>query len=300
MSIAPIVIAGSSGFVGRALCDFLHKQGKPFVRLVRREPLADNESFWQPENDVVDTALFAAATTIINLAGAGIADALWSKRRRQVILNSRIQSTRTLVTAINKHALQPCRLLNASGLGYYGSRDDVCTEDAGLGDGFLAEVCSAWEAPLEHLDETSGHSAVAMRLGMVLGADGGALSKMLPPMRFGLGGRLGSGKQWLSWVSQRDVVRVISYLMSHADITGAVNVCAPEALQNDAFMRSLAEVLGKPYWAHVPGFILRLRFGQMANELLLGSSRACPNVLQSHGFEFADSDLKQCLQNILE
>lgn len=300
MSEQVVLIAGASGFVGQALCASLQQDGVAFRCLVRRQPQAAHESQWDPQRAELDAELMGTAGVVINLAGAGIADALWTKKRKQLILESRVATTRCLVSAINEHAPHGCRLINASGLGYYGDRTELCDETGPLGDTFLAQVCQEWEAALGGLNAEQAHSSVAMRLGMVLGADGGALSKMLPPMRWGLGGRLGSGKQWVSWISRRDVVGAIRFLMAHQEIEGPVNLCAPEALSNDAFMRTLATVLGKPYWAHVPGFILRLRFGQMAKELLLASSRACPKVLQSHGFVFQDPDLEPCLQSILE
>ena len=295
-----VLIAGSSGFVGQALCASLQQDAVAYRCLVRRPAQADHESSWDPQTGTVDAELFKRVTVVVNVAGAGIADALWTKQRKQLIMSSRVESTRSLVQAINQHASHPCRLINASGLGYYGDSDALCDEDAPMGQNFLASVCQAWEAALADLDQARGHSSVAMRLGMVLGPDGGALAKMLPPMRWGMGGRLGSGKQWVSWVSRDDVVSAIRLFMTNDEIRGPVNLCAPQALPNEAFMRCLAKVLGKPFWAHVPAWILRLRFGQMAKELLLASSRACPNVLQSHGFVFKDPDLEQCLQSILE
>ncbi len=292
------IVAGASGFVGQALCAQWRERGLPFKRLVRRPVVSDEESQWDPQTGAVDLSLLRQADLVVNLAGVGVSEKRLTTQRKQAILNSRLQATSSLVTALNQITERSCRLINASGISYYGNSDAVCDESSPAGTGFLAGVCQQWEACLEAL--TAPHSCVAMRIGMVLGAGGGALAEMLKPLRWGIAGRLGHGRQWMSWISRRDLLGVIDFLAERRDLSGAVNAVSPQTMQNEAFMRCLAGVMRRPFLLHAPAWALRLRFGEMADELLLSSNRICPKTLQEHGFSFQDPELESCLRLMLE
>ena len=292
------VIAGSSGFVGDSLCARWRAQGLKFKRLVRRPAASDEESHWDPQTGEIDRELIRDADVEVNLAGVSVSEKYLTQQRKQAILESRLFSTRCLVDALNKSVDKPKRLINASGISYYGDSEELCDEKSPKGQGFLADVCQQWEACLDAL--ASPHTAAAMRIGVVLGAGGGALEEMLKPMRWGIAGRIGNGRQWMSWISLRDLHGIIDFLSEQTDITGAVNAVVPEPIQNEAFMRTLAQIMRRPFFLHAPAWALRLRFGEMADEILLASNRICPHTLQQHGFSFLDTDLESCLRLILE
>lgn len=288
------LIGGSSGFIGTALCRHLQQSGIRYKRLVRYQAQAADEIFWDPQQGQLDPQQLEQVTHVINLAGAPVADAVWTRRRKQLLYDSRIDSARLLCQRLQTAGRGNCRIISTSGVGYYPCSDELFDEAAAPGEGFLTDVCRDWEATF------AGTNHACLRLGVVLGPDGGALQKMLPPLRFGFGGHLGNGRQWMSWISRRDVIAALLFLAGHEEIQGPVNGVSPEPIRNHDFLQTLARVLNKPFWAHVPAWVLRLRFGEMARALLLCSNRVCPSVLHKHGFSFQDSDLESCFESIMK
>jgi uncharacterized protein len=294
-----IVIAGASGLIGSALVPALREQGHEVFRLVRREARAPDEVPWNPAAGELRPGDLAGTDGIVNLAGENIA-ARWTRSRREAILRSRVDATRTLAGAMGQMPRKPAVFVSASGINIYGTRgEEVVTETQGAGRGFLAEVCVAWEtearAALRH-----GVRTAMLRFGMVLAGEGGALGKMLPPFRLGLGGRLGGGEQWMSWVSIDDVVGVISQALVDPRYDGAINVVAPQPVTNAEFTRTLAGVLRRPAFFPVPAPVLRLLFGGMADEALLASLRVAPRRLQEIGHRFRHPSLEGALRAAIQ
>ena len=295
-----VVIAGASGLIGIALTDALRVEGHEVRRLVRRTAKASDEIAWDPATRTIDVAALAGTQAVINLSGENVAKGRWTKRRRERIMRSRTDATRTLVAAMAELQPRPEVLVNASAVGFYGDRDDeVLMETATMGRGFLPEVVWAWET---HADgaQRLGVRTVKLRFGVVLAAKGGALERMLPVFRVGLGGRLGSGRQWMSWVSIEDVVGVVLFALANRQIEGPVNVVAPGLVTNREFVRELGEALHRPAVVPAPAFALRAAFGKgMADEALLASTRAVPEVLRQRGYVFRRPQLAGALQSIL-
>lgn len=295
-----IAIAGASGLVGSALAPALTAAGHRVLRLVRRDARDGSEIAWDPALGELDPARLDGVDTVINLAGENIAAGRWTPRRREAIFQSRVDATRTLVAAMKRMARKPETFLSASAVGFYGDRgDDEVDETDGIGAGFLPEVCLAWETHAEGA-MTVGIRTVLLRFGVVLAADGGALAKMLPIFRAGLGGRLGAGGQWMSWVSREDVCGAILHLLAHRDVWGPVNMVAPQAVTNREFTTVLGEAVKRPAFVPVPAFALRAVVGRaMADEALLASTRAVPAKLVASGYVFHHPELRAALQAIL-
>jgi uncharacterized protein len=271
-----VVMAGASGFVGTALVPALRARGITVKKLVRRATRHADEIEWSPATGRLDGRQLADVDAVINLAGENLAAGRWTPARRERILRSRVDATRTLVKALGPLSRHPATLLNASAVGFYGERgDEELSEASAIGQGFLPEVCLTWETHAEAASRL-GVRVVKLRFGVVLDADGGALAKMLPLFRLGLGGRLGSGQQWMSWISRADAVRVILHTLDHASCEGPINIVAPQAMRNRDFTRTLAAALHRPALLPVPAAVLRLVFGRMADEALLASTRAIP------------------------
>ncbi len=296
-----IVISGASGALGRALVPALRSAGHEVHRLVRRAARADDEIAWNPAAGEMDEARFAGGgvDAIINLAGENVAGGRWTPARREAILRSRVDATRTLVLAVKRLARKPRVFISASAVGFYGDRgDEELSEQSAIGHGFLPEVCLAWETHAEGAAR-GGVRTVLLRLGVVLTRGGGALAKMLPLFRLGLGGRLGSGRQWMSWVAIDDVVGAVSHALNDARCSGAYNVVGPEAVTNATFTATLARVLRRPAVFPAPAWGLRLVFGQMADEALLASQRAVPERLREAGYVFRQPTLEGALRAVL-
>ena len=294
-----IVVAGASGLVGNALLPALRASGHEALRLVRRRAAARDEIEWNPSAGTADDPAIAGADAIVNLAGENIGAGSWTARRKEAILRSRVETTRTLVAAIGRMAWPPTVLVNASAVGIYGDGGDtVMTEANEAGRGFLPEVCIAWEREAQAADAMRVRVAL-LRFGVILAEQGGALAKMLPLFRLGLGGRLGSGRQWMSWVTLDDVVRAIVQALENPACAGPLNVTAPAPVTNAEFTATLARVLRRPAVLPAPAWALRLAFGQMADEALLGSSRAVPAGLAATGFEFKHVALEGALRAVL-
>ena len=262
--------------------------------------MAPDEIAWAPAKGEIDHRGLEGAGAIINLAGENLGAGRWTSARRDRILRSRVDATRTLVGAMAQLAKKPGVFLNASAAGYYGDRgDEVLTEASSIGHGFLPEVCLAWETHAEGASRLGIRTAL-LRFGVIQASKGGALAKMLPLFRLGLGGRFGSGRQWMSWVGIDDVVGATRHVLNDSRCAGPVNVVAPEPLTNAEFARALARQLGRPALLPVPAFALRLVLGRMmADEALLASTRAMPQRLCDVGYTFRHPTITSALQAVL-
>ena len=296
-----ILVSGASGLIGSALVRAAQKQSVDVVRLVRdhRKPLP-NSIYWNYRNTLIAAHPLELENfnAVFHLSGANVAHR-WTGARRREIVRSRVESTRVLCERLAVLHNPPRVLLCASAVGIYGDRgDEELTEQSPPGTGFLADTCRRWEAATRKAEE-AGIRVVHLRFGVVLDRRGGALAKMLPPFRFGLGGRLGSGRQWMSWISLRDVVRAALFLMEHDDLAGCFNLTAPNPVTNRTFTNALGHALHRPAILPVPEFALRAAFGAMADEGLLASCRALPSRLQQAGFIFEHHDIETTLPALL-
>jgi uncharacterized protein (TIGR01777 family) len=299
-----ILVTGSSGLVGTALVKALGRDGHMVCRLMRPDSAANNEVkdgfnvVWNPATGELGGA-GVGPDAVVNLAGASIADGRWTAERKAVLRASRIDTTRALVEALAQMNVRPSVLVSASAIGIYGDRgDELLTEESKAGTGFLAGLAKDWEAEALKA-EALGIRVVLARFGIILAREGGALAKMLLPFRLGAGGRLGSGQQWMSWVTLEDVVGTLRMLIEKAAVRGAVNVVAPQPLKNADFTKVLAKALHRPALFPAPGFALRLALGEMADALVLSSQRVAPQRLEQAGFRFAHGDLATALGAIL-
>jgi len=294
-----VVIAGGSGLIGEALVPALRAAGHEVRRLVRRAAAGVDELSWDPAAGRLAPHDLEGTEVVINLAGENIAGGRWTANRRERILRSRVDATRTLVAAMAAVSRPPGIFLSASAVGYYGDcGDELVTESNEMGLGFLPGVCLAWETHASGAARR-GTRTVLLRFGVVLAAEGGALAKMLPLFRAGLGGRLGDGQQWMSWISIDDAIGAILHAINDGRIMGPCNLVAPGVVTNAEFTRTLAKVLGRPAVLPVPGWALRLVLGSMADEALLGSTRAVPQRLQKANFRFRHESLEPALRAAL-
>lgn len=295
-----ILISGASGLVGTAAASALRADKHEVNRFVRPGgTCSPRDVRWDPALGFVDADAMEGAEAIVHLAGAGIGDARWSEARKKSLCESRVNSTRTLVGAVARLRRKPRILLAASAVGYYGNRgDDVLNESSANGEGFLAALARDWE--LESLRAQSiGLRVVLLRFGMILSAEGGALPRMATPFKLGLGGRLGSGRQWVSWIALEDVVGVIRGALADDALSGPVNVVSPAPVRNVELTKALASALHRPAVFPVPGSALRLAFGEMAVELLLASQRVEPARLIEKRYAFRLPELEPALRSML-
>jgi len=297
-----IVLSGASGMIGTALRRRLAAHGASVVQLVRGAPGGENQVAWDPSatQAIANPSALAGCTAAVHLSGASVAGHRWTAKYRKELTASRVGSTRALAQTLASLRERPQTLVVASAVGIYGNRgEEVLDEDSAPGEGFLAEVCRAWEeAARPALD--AGIRVVHARFGVVLGRglrahEQGALERMLPVFRLGLGGRLGSGRQWMSWVSLEDAVAAILFALETRSLAGPVNVVAPNAVTNAEFTRALARRLHRPAVFPVPAFALRLALGPMADEALLASARVAPAKLLGAGFEFVHATVDEAL-----
>ncbi len=287
-------MTGASGFLGTACQKALIKQGHQIIPLVRRHP-RPGEAGWASDAGTVETEKLAGIDAAIHLAGESISGR-WNSEKKRRILDSRRNGTRTFANALAGLVPKPRVLISISGINYYGDRgDEILTEESAIGDSFLAEVCREWEAATAPASN-AGIRVVTPRLGVVISREGGALPKMMTPFKFGLGGRLGSGKQWMSWIALDDAVAVILHSLKTESLQGAVNATSPNPIRNADFSSTLAKALHRPAIFAVPAFALRLFAGQMAEELLLTSTRALPEKLLESGFKFKHDKLEDALR----
>lgn len=288
-----ILVSGSSGLIGSALLPELEKAGHSVARLVRRTPSA-NEVQWNPDGNIQPAAV-DGFDAVVHLAGESIAGR-WTEAKKARIRNSRVQGTSSLANALARTTRLPKVMVCASAIGIYGDRaDEILREESAPGSDFLAEVAKQWEAATEPAAR-AGIRVVLLRIGVVLSRHGGALARMLPPFRMGLGGRIGSGKQWMSWIALDDVVGTIQHALTTESLRGALNTVAPNPVTNAEFTRTLGEVLHRPTVFPLPEFIVRTIFGEMGQALLLSSQRVeCAKLLAS-GYRFRHPELQSALQ----
>jgi len=295
-----IVVSGASGLVGSALEPSLAGDGHEVVRLVRREPRpGENAVRWDPGHAGLDAARIEGAGAVIHLAGENIAGSRWSAAVKRRIRDSRVNGTRGIAGALSGMKHPPRVLVCASAVGFYGDRGaEPLTEESPAGSGFLAEVCRQWEEAAARA-AAPGIRVVSLRFGMILSPAGGALGKMLTPFRLGLGGRLGTGDQYMSWLGIDDAVGAIRHALACDELSGPVNAVSPEPVTNRVFTRTLGRVLRRPTIFPVPAFAARLAFGEMADALLLASTRVLPERLIASGYDFRTADLEGALRRLL-
>jgi len=292
-----VAVAGASGLLGSALVRRLAADGHAVLRMVRRAPRGAEEIRWDPAAGTVDAAALEGVDAVVNLAGENVAER-WTEARRARIRESRAGATRLLATTLAGLQRKPRVLVNASAVGLYGDRgDERLDETSAPGGGFLAEVVREWEAAAEPA-QAAGIRVVLPRLGVVLSTRGGALAKMLTPFRLGAGGTLGGGSQWMSWISLDDAVALMELAIHDERFSGPVNAVAG-AVTNQQFTRTLGAVLGRPTLVPVPGFALKLAFGEMASETILASQRTEPRVLTQLGYSFIHPELEGALRAAL-
>ena len=297
-----VVVTGASGLIGTALVTSLRGDGHDVLRLVRRAPRGSDEAEWNPGTRTLDPSVLAGADAVVHLAGAGVGDKRWSDDYKRTILASRVDGTATIAAALAACAddARPRVLVSASGVGYYGdTRDEVTDETSPVGEGFLADVVRQWEAATAPAAD-AGVRVVMTRNGLVLAEHGGVLGKMLPVFKLGLGGRLGSGRQWMSWIALPDHIAALRFLLDHDEVSGPVNVTAPEPVRNRDYTRALGRALHRPALAVVPPFALRAAFGEFADEGVLVSQRIVPARLEAAGFAFTYADIDAAFAAILD
>jgi uncharacterized protein len=294
-----ILVTGASGLIGSALLSSLTATGHGVTRLVRAQPKpGEKAARWDPLAGTIDTSAFEGVDAVVHLAGENIAER-WTPAKKTAIRDSRVKGTQILCRALAGSASPPRVLVSASATGYYADRgEEILTEASPPGRGFLAEVCRAWEAATEPAQQR-GIRVVPLRFGVVLSPAGGALAKLLPPFRLGLGGVLGSGRQYMSWIALDDVVGVIQQAIVSDALRGPTNAVAPRAVTNEEFTKILGRTLGRPTVLPLPAFAARLMFGEMADELLLASTRAEPAKLLASGYQFRYPELEHALRHLL-
>jgi uncharacterized protein (TIGR01777 family) len=299
-----ILVSGSSGLVGTALVRALVKDGHTVCRLVRPGTVVKNEMndgfqvAWNPATGELGGAA-VGADAVVNLAGASIANGRWSPARKAVLRSSRIDTTRALVGALAKMNARPRVLVSASATGFYGNRgDELLTEESLPGTDFLSSVAREWEAEALKA-EAIGIRIVLARFGIILARDGGALPRMMLAFRFFAGGKIGTGQQWMSWISLEDVIEILRIALEHGEVRGPINVISPQPIQNAEFTKMLASAMHRPALFPAPAFVLRLALGEMADALLLSSQRVLPKKLESVGYRFLHSDLSSALAAVL-
>ena len=297
-----LVIGGAGGMIGQALIPLLEADGWTVRRLMR--PSSDGtdrnlDISWDPERNQIDSGAFSGVHGVIHLGGANIAQGSWTQARKAVIRDSRVKSTRLLAETIAAMAQPPEVFVCASAIGIYGNRGDtLLSETSGYGDDFLADVGMQWEAATLPARE-AGVRVVNARIGVVLAKEGGALAKMLTPFKLGMGGKVGNGRQYWSWIDVEDVVHALYFCLHNQDLSGPVNLVAPEPLRNLAFVKAFAKTLGRPAVMPLPAFMVSLLMGEMGRALLLSSTRVSSKKIQSAGYTFRYPQLEESLRHLL-
>jgi uncharacterized protein len=302
-----ILITGSTGLVGNALVSELQRAGHIVCRLLRpgTQTLGSAGSSsgfdvnWDPATGELGGAA-VGADAVVNLSGAPIADGRWTPERKNLLRTSRVDSTRVLVNALARMNARPRVLVSASAIGIYGNRgDELLTEDSTRGSDFLSSLAADWEAEAVKA-EALGIRVVLARFGIILAKQGGGLPQMVRPFRFGVGGKIGSGQQWMGWITLDDVVSLTCLALENGGVRGPVNFTAPQPVRNSEFTKALAEVLHRPAFFSAPAFALRLALGEMADELVLSSQRCLPKKAQDFGYRFQHSGIRAALQHVLK
>ena len=298
-----IIVTGGTGFIGHALVQTLVRDGHAVTVLTRHAGSAKKilgttkVVGWNPTVSGAWEQEFAGIDAVINLAGEPIADGRWTESRKRNITQSRIDVTKAIVEALRAHSTGPCTLINASGIGYYGTSNGISIyETVGVGDGFLADLCVKWEGEARRAEDF-GIRVVRLRLGMVLENDGGALAKMVLPFRLFLGGPIMPGTQWVSWIHRQDVIGLIQWALSHPNVTGAVNAVSPDPVTMRTLCRTLGQVLNRPSWLPVPEYILRVGLGELGTVMTTGQ-RVFPQAALQGGYTFRHPTLEVALRAV--
>lgn len=295
-----IVVSGASGLVGTPLVERLTSEGHEVARLVRGKTSSKAAEIpWDPANNTLDAAPLEGTNAVVHLAGENIASGRWTEAKKRRIRDSRIQGTRLLAETLAHCESPPTVFVSASAIGFYGNRgDEILTEQSAPGEGFLPDVCREWEAAAEPARQ-KGIRIVTPRIGVVISADGGALKKMLTPFSLGAGGCIGSGRQFMSWIALDDLVSLIVHAIDDESLSGPINTVAPNPVTNREFTKTLGAVLRRPTIFPIPATFAKLAFGELANDLLLGSQRVEPARLIENGFPFRFPELKGALRHVL-
>jgi uncharacterized protein (TIGR01777 family) len=297
----PILLSGASGMLGQAISTALTLRGHSVLRLTRQAPTAADQIHWDPAapDAGLDLSRLEGLAAAIHLSGANVASHRWTPAYKRELAKSRIETTAALARALARLTQPPGTFVSASAVGYYGDRgDSVLDEFSGPGTGFFPELCLAWEQAAQPA-ANAGIRVLHPRFGVVLGPKGGALDRLHTLFRLGFGGRLGNGRQWMSWVSQVDAVSAVLFALGNPSLTGSFNVTSPNPVTNAEFTQQLAATLHRPAFMTAPAFALRLAFGEMADEALLASTRAIPRALMNAGFSFQHPALSSALEAIL-
>lgn len=292
-----VLVTGATGLIGSSLIPFLKTQGHQVTKLTRGS--SANGPSWNPQAGTLSKEELEGYDVIVNLSGENIASGRWTEEKKKKLVDSRLDSTRLLVDTIKQLDSPPSTFICASAVGYYGNtQDNEVHESSELGDGFLAELCDKWELEAMRAESNSTR-VVLLRFGVVLSPNGGMLQKLMPPFMMGAGGRIGSGKQYMSWISIDDAVGIIGHAMQETSVSGPVNVVAPEPCTNQGFTKVLGKVIARPTIFPVPEFAANLAFGEMAEETMLASSRVIPKKLLDTGYRFRQPDLESALRHLL-
>ncbi len=295
-----ILVSGSHGLVGSALIKRLEDEGHEISRLVRHYPNSSSEIEWSPDRYSIALARIEGFDAVVSLAGESIAEGRWTDDKKRRIRESRVKGTKLLGDALANLTVPPKTFICASAIGYYGNRgDELLTEASAPGNDFLSDVCVEWEKATALATE-KGIRVVNARFGVILDTEGGALKKMLPPFRMGVGGKIGSGKQWMSWIALDDVVDGIKFALANDSLKGPVNFVAPNPVTNAEFTKTLGKVLSRPTLFPIPAFGIKLLFGEMGEALLLGGQRVGPERLKSGGYRFQYDELSGALHHLLD
>jgi uncharacterized protein len=294
-----ILVTGSTGLIGTELVSFLKKNGHRVIRMVRHSPRGNDEVRWNPASGIPDQTSIEGLDAVVHLAGENIAAGRWTSKQKLRIRESRIQGTRVLAQSLTYLFDPPKVLISVSAVGYYGNQEDKrLDETSAPGIGFLPDLCRDWEAATTPASMRNIR-VVNPRLGVVLSAKGGALTQMLPLYRMGIGGKIGSGKQYLSWIAMDDLVRIIEHAIQNESLQGPVNAVTPYPATNSEFSKILGRVLNRPSFMALPAFAARLLWGQMADEVLLASARVSPTQLLQSNYKFLFPHLEAALHHIL-
>lgn len=295
-----VLITGASGLLGRALQPRLAAKGYEMLLASRSEPKDESHIRWTIEDGFADPERLEGLDAVIHLAGENVSGLRWTDEKKKAILDSRVLGTRNVVEAISKLKEKPRTFIASSAIGFYGERgDEELNESSAAGTGFLPDVCKAWEAESRRAEDASIRT-VLLRTGIVLSKDGGALGTMLLPFKMGVGGVVGSGKQWMSWISLEDEMAVIEYCLENENIRGAINAVGPNPVTNEQFTKTLGDVLYRPTFLPLPEFAVSMLFGEMGDALLLASTKVLPKRLEELGFEFKHPDLKDAIESAVK
>ena len=314
LMVMRVLVTGASGLIGSTLCEKLREAGHEPVRLVRREAKGGDEIFWNPAGGTLDSQALAGCDAVVHLAGAGIGDKRWSEKRKRELADSRIRSTHLLATALAGLREPPKAFLSGSAIGIYGETGDRIVDEGASGpdaasgtpseiqtdsaDGFLADLCKQWEAAATPASE-AGIRTVLLRTGIVVDSKAPFLKRQLPLFRLGLGGRLGSKDRWVSWISLEDEVAAIIWLLEHEDISGPINLTAPNPVTNQEFTKTLGRVLRRPTLLPVPKLLPSLLLGRELVNALTESTRVVPQALTDHNYPFTHTHLEPALRDTL-